>query len=105
MLSLSVSPRFSLVSVVRLAEVSVVVGDLCSVLLDALWLCTTLLQPVLTCVAAYRLKGDVYHCIVLHGELQTATTVKTVHIDQAVKLPSFDRQPKRQAHNLTFHSN
>lgn len=40
-----------------------------------------------TCVAAYCLQGDVYHCIVLHRELQTvATMVTLVYIDQAGKL-------------------
>lgn len=61
MLSLSVFPRFSFVfhHVVLLAEVSAVVGDHCSVLVDALWLCMTLalLRPVLTCVAAYCFRG------------------------------------------------
>lgn len=85
MLSLSVLPRFFFrLSVVRLAEVSAVVGDHCSVLVDALWRCITLalLRPVLTCVAAYCLEGDVYHCNVLHGELQTvAIMVRIVHTE------------------------
>ncbi len=42
-------------------------------MMDALWLCTTpaLLRPVLTCVAAYCLEGDVKYCNVLHGDLQS----------------------------------
>lgn len=66
-----VATLFFRLGVVRLAKVSAVVGDHCSVLVDALWLCITLalLRPVLTCVAAYCLAGYVYHCNVLHGEL------------------------------------
>lgn len=63
-------------SVVWLAEVSAVVGDLCSVLVVALWLCTTLhFCDLCWRVAAYCLEGDVYHCNVLHEELQTVAIV------------------------------
>lgn len=84
-MSLLVLPSFSFRhSVVPLAELSAVVGDLCSVMVDALWLCMTLalLQPVSTCVAAYCPGVDVYHYNVLHGELQTvAVTARLIHIE------------------------
>lgn len=67
---------------------SAVVGDHCSVLVDALWLCTALalLQPVLTCVAAYCLKGDVYTTVTYFIESYKLLQKRPdlVYIDQSL---------------------
>lgn len=63
-------------------------------LVDALWLCISLalLRPVLTCVAANYLEGDVYDCNVLHGEFQTGAIMAIlVHMTRLV----CEKQPMR----------